>query len=101
MEHEVDPLAIDTSEKADTEEPNLSLIEGTFEAITVKEEVKWEVTSEEYEVLSTESYPPYLEAVSSIRNLKTRHAVVIGTTIHGKQAGFGIERVTSASCLCG
>ncbi|KAJ4443747.1 hypothetical protein ANN_05525 [Periplaneta americana] len=25
------------------------------------------------------SYPPYLEAVSSIRNLKTRHAVVIGT----------------------
>ncbi|KAJ4446277.1 hypothetical protein ANN_12972 [Periplaneta americana] len=25
------------------------------------------------------SYPPYLEAVSSIRNLRTRHAVVIGT----------------------
>ncbi|XP_069669460.1 zinc finger protein 665-like [Periplaneta americana] len=55
MEHEVDPLAIDSSEKADTEGPNLSLIDGTFEAITVKEEVKWEVTSEEYEVLSTES----------------------------------------------
>ncbi|KAJ4448429.1 hypothetical protein ANN_10445 [Periplaneta americana] len=27
----------------------------------------------------TISYPPYLEAVSSIRNLRTRHAVVIGT----------------------
>ncbi|KAJ4426580.1 hypothetical protein ANN_26378 [Periplaneta americana] len=25
------------------------------------------------------NYPPYLEAVSSIRNLRTRHAVVIGT----------------------
>jgi hypothetical protein len=28
------------------------------------------------------SYPPYLEAVSSIRNLRTRHAVVTGDPLN-------------------
>jgi hypothetical protein len=34
------------------------------------------------------SYPPYLEAVSSIRNLTTRHAVVTGDTLN---MGFGVS----------
>ncbi|KAJ4425889.1 hypothetical protein ANN_27515, partial [Periplaneta americana] len=54
-EPEVDPLAIDPSENPDAEKPNPSLIEGTLDSIMVKEEIKWEVTSEEYEIATTES----------------------------------------------
>jgi hypothetical protein len=41
------------------------------------------------------SYPPYLEAVSSIRNLRTRHAVVTrhpveGSCEHGNEPSFSL-----------
>ncbi|KAJ4451445.1 hypothetical protein ANN_02907 [Periplaneta americana] len=41
-------------------------------------------------------YPPYLEAVSSIRNLRTRHAVVIGThnTWLRENLGKNLNQVT-------
>ncbi|KAJ4443749.1 hypothetical protein ANN_05527 [Periplaneta americana] len=35
--------------------------------------------SPSFTAIQNNRYPPYLEAVSSIRNLRTRHAVVIGT----------------------
>jgi hypothetical protein len=45
------------------------------------------------------SYPPYLEAVSSIRNLRTRHAVVTGDTpnIMAAQLAASQEGLNSVS----
>ncbi|KAJ4436468.1 hypothetical protein ANN_16499 [Periplaneta americana] len=40
-----------------------------------------ESESPSFTTIQNNRYPPYLEAVSSIRNLRTRHAVVIGTHI--------------------
>jgi hypothetical protein len=34
------------------------------------------------------SYPQYLEAVSSIRNLRTRHAVVTGDSLNMEQTSI-------------
>ncbi|KAJ4452211.1 hypothetical protein ANN_03729 [Periplaneta americana] len=41
------------------------------------------------------SYPPYLEAVSSIRNLRTRHAVVIGTHNMGGRVAQLVEQLAT------
>ncbi|KAJ4427260.1 hypothetical protein ANN_24878 [Periplaneta americana] len=45
------------------------------------------------------SYPPYLEAVSSIRNLRTRHAVVIGTHNSWTIANYSTENTLSRVIL--
>ncbi|KAJ4448544.1 hypothetical protein ANN_10562 [Periplaneta americana] len=52
--------------------------ESVVEAAAV-EPIVWMKKIFQQHPISLLPYPPYLEAVSSIRNLRTRHAVVIGT----------------------